>query len=151
MRGKTCVSNLLIIGFGFTSNWLRKWHEIFWPITKHSNAKPKQFRNYFLHSTENCSNLSFYYCCNSPCLDARSWSRNIVLLRNCKTASWLNLCFQVRPLAHWKIIQKFSKKTSWHKRHSLSRLVVVGHQRNKSPYKSKKKFKQYKNNRLTHI
>ncbi len=30
------------IGFGFSSDWLRKWREIFKPITKHSNAKPKQ-------------------------------------------------------------------------------------------------------------
>ena len=31
-------------GFGFTSDWLRKWREIFKPITKRSNAKPKQTR-----------------------------------------------------------------------------------------------------------
>ena len=30
------------IGFGFTSDWLRKWREIFKPITKRSNTKPKQ-------------------------------------------------------------------------------------------------------------
>ncbi len=30
------------IGFGFSSDWLRKWREIFKPITKRSNAKPKQ-------------------------------------------------------------------------------------------------------------
>ncbi len=30
------------IGFGFTSDWLRKWREIFKPITKRSNSKPKQ-------------------------------------------------------------------------------------------------------------
>ena len=41
-----------MIGFGFTSNWSRKWHEIFYPITKHSNAKPNQLRNYFGHSIE---------------------------------------------------------------------------------------------------
>ncbi len=27
---------------GFTSDWLRKWREIFKPINKRSNAKPKQ-------------------------------------------------------------------------------------------------------------
>ena len=32
------------IGFGFGSDWLRKWREIFKPITKRSNAKPKQTR-----------------------------------------------------------------------------------------------------------
>ncbi len=30
------------IGFGLSSDWLRKWREIFKPITKRSNAKPKQ-------------------------------------------------------------------------------------------------------------
>ena len=44
---KTCASKsrlvlvLLVIGFGFTSDWLRKWREIFKPITKCGNAKPK--------------------------------------------------------------------------------------------------------------
>ena len=32
------------IGFGFTSDWLRKWREFFKPITERSNAKPKQTR-----------------------------------------------------------------------------------------------------------
>ena len=27
---------------GFTSNWLIKWHRIFWPIAKPSSVKPKQ-------------------------------------------------------------------------------------------------------------
>ena len=46
-RGKTRASKsrlvlvLLVIGVGFTSDWLRKWHEFFKPITKRSNAKPK--------------------------------------------------------------------------------------------------------------
>ena len=44
-----------IDGFGFTSDWLRKWREISWPITKRSSAKAKQSRNYFRHSIENCS------------------------------------------------------------------------------------------------
>ena len=35
------------IGFGFTSHWLKKWRENFEPITEWSNAKPKQFSNYF--------------------------------------------------------------------------------------------------------
>ena len=46
------------IGFGFTSDWLRKWREIFQPIREPSNAKPKQTQHYFRHSTENCSNLT---------------------------------------------------------------------------------------------
>jgi hypothetical protein len=29
-------------GFGFSSDWLRKWREIFKPISKRSNAKPMQ-------------------------------------------------------------------------------------------------------------
>ena len=47
-RGKTCASKswlvlvLLVIGFGFTSDWLRKWRKFFKPITKHSNANPKE-------------------------------------------------------------------------------------------------------------
>ena len=43
------------IGFGFTSDWLKKWHECFDPITELSNAKPKPFANYFRHSIENRS------------------------------------------------------------------------------------------------
>ena len=30
------------VGFGFTSDWLRKWRDFFKPITERSNAKPKQ-------------------------------------------------------------------------------------------------------------
>ena len=30
------------IGFGFASDWLRRWRGIFKPITKRSKAKPKQ-------------------------------------------------------------------------------------------------------------
>ncbi len=36
------VRERVTIGFGFTSDWLRKWREIFKPITKCSNSKPKQ-------------------------------------------------------------------------------------------------------------
>ena len=43
------------IGFGFTSYWLKKWHENFAPIIEWGNAKPKQFANYFRHSIENRS------------------------------------------------------------------------------------------------
>ena len=43
------------IGFGFTSDWLKKWREDFEPITECSNAKPKQFANYFRHSIKNRS------------------------------------------------------------------------------------------------
>ncbi len=34
----------VMIGFGFTSDWLRKWRDGFKPITKRSNAKPMQTR-----------------------------------------------------------------------------------------------------------
>jgi len=44
-----------VIGLSFTSDWLRKWHKIFYPITERSNAKPKQHANYFQHSIENHS------------------------------------------------------------------------------------------------
>ncbi len=36
------VRERVTIGFGFTSDWLRMWREIFEPITKRSNAKLKQ-------------------------------------------------------------------------------------------------------------
>ncbi len=36
------VRERVMIGFGFSSDWLRKWRKIFEPITKRSNAKPKQ-------------------------------------------------------------------------------------------------------------
>ena len=38
------VREEVAIGFGLTSDWLRKWREFFKPITEHSNAKPKQTR-----------------------------------------------------------------------------------------------------------
>ena len=41
------------IGFGFTSDWLRKWREFLKPISRRSNAKPNA--NHFQHSSENCS------------------------------------------------------------------------------------------------
>ena len=44
-----------MIGFGFTSEWLKKSRENFEPITGWSNAKPKQFANYLRHSIENRS------------------------------------------------------------------------------------------------
>ena len=43
------------IGFGFTSDWLRKWREFFKPITKRGNAKPNQTRITF---GENCSDTT---------------------------------------------------------------------------------------------
>ena len=41
------VGEQITVGFGFTSDWSKKWREIFQSITKCSNAKPKQLRNYF--------------------------------------------------------------------------------------------------------
>ena len=42
-RGKLCASDSrYTIGFGFTSDWLRKWREFFEPINKRSNTKPQQ-------------------------------------------------------------------------------------------------------------
>ena len=38
------VRERVAIGFGFTSDWLRKWREFFKPITEPGNAKPKQTR-----------------------------------------------------------------------------------------------------------
>ncbi len=36
------VRERVMIGFGCTLDWLRKWREILKPITKRSNVKPKQ-------------------------------------------------------------------------------------------------------------
>ena len=47
-RENACDQDM--IGFGFTSYWLRKWREFYQPITERSDAKPKQKRNYFRHS-----------------------------------------------------------------------------------------------------
>ena len=49
-----------MIGFGFTSDWLRMWCEIFKLITNRSNAKPKLLLNYFEHSIEKCSNCPLF-------------------------------------------------------------------------------------------
>jgi len=43
------------IGLSFTSDWWRKWREIFQPIRERSKAKPKQNENYFRHSNKNRS------------------------------------------------------------------------------------------------
>ena len=49
------------IGLSFTSDWWRKWREIFQPITERSKAKPKQNANYFRHSNENRSKIQIIY------------------------------------------------------------------------------------------
>ena len=46
----------VVIGLSVTSDWSRKWREIFQPITERSKAKPKQNANFFRHSNENRSN-----------------------------------------------------------------------------------------------
>ena len=43
-KARENVREEVAIGFGFTSDWLRKWREFFKPITERSNAKPKQMR-----------------------------------------------------------------------------------------------------------
>ncbi len=43
-RSAENVRERVTIGFGFTSDWLKKWRKFFKPITKRSNAKPKQTR-----------------------------------------------------------------------------------------------------------
>ena len=52
-RVNTCEQGTF--GFGFTSYWLRKWHQFYQPITERSNAKPKQKRNYFRHLISLCT------------------------------------------------------------------------------------------------
>ena len=34
----------VIIGFGFTSNWMNQWHKFFYTTIKHSNTKLKQMQ-----------------------------------------------------------------------------------------------------------
>ena len=41
------------IGFDFVSDWLRRWYEIFKPITERSISKTKATPDYFRHSIEN--------------------------------------------------------------------------------------------------
>jgi len=52
------TSEQVAIDLIFTSDWSRKWREIFQPMTKRSKAKPKQNTNYFRHSIENRSNVN---------------------------------------------------------------------------------------------
>ena len=64
-RGKPQV----MISFRLTSDWLTKWREDFLPISKRSNAKPKQSLNYCRHLVENCFTkmlLALLYCIVSP-------------------------------------------------------------------------------------
>ena len=71
LEGNTCnrrqarenACKQVVIGLSFTSDWSRKWREIFSPITKRSKAKPKQNANYFRHSIENCSSTSSLIVC----------------------------------------------------------------------------------------
>lgn len=39
---KTCASDLRLLYWGFTTDWLRKWREIFKPIVKHGKEKNKE-------------------------------------------------------------------------------------------------------------
>ena len=50
----------LTIGFGFKSDWSRKWCELFQPIREWSKAKPKQTQHFFQHSIENCAMYSMF-------------------------------------------------------------------------------------------
>ena len=43
-KARENVPEQVAIGFGFTSDWSRKWREFFKPITERSNAKPKRTR-----------------------------------------------------------------------------------------------------------
>ena len=52
-KARENVHGRATIGFGFTSDWLKKWRENFEPITEWSNHKQKQFANFFRNSIEN--------------------------------------------------------------------------------------------------
>ena len=43
-KARKNVHERATIGFGFTSDWLKKWRENFEPITEWSNAKTKVIR-----------------------------------------------------------------------------------------------------------
>ena len=49
-RGNACER--VGIGYGFTSDWSRKWREIFEPIKKRSKANPKQTQITFVTQLE---------------------------------------------------------------------------------------------------
>jgi len=46
------------IGFGLTSEWLRRCRELFYRIRERSKAKPQQTQHFFRHWFENCFNKS---------------------------------------------------------------------------------------------
>jgi len=37
----------VMISFGLTSDWLRMWRELFYPIRERNKAKPKQTQHFF--------------------------------------------------------------------------------------------------------
>ena len=51
------------IGFGFASDWLRRWREFYdKPITERCKAKPKQFRIPFDSQLKTENRCSVLYC-----------------------------------------------------------------------------------------
>ena len=60
----------MAIGFGFTSDWLRKWHEISKPISKRINAKPKQMQITF-DSHVKIALIGFFFSCDISMSDTR--------------------------------------------------------------------------------
>lgn len=57
IRRATEVCKQVVIDFGLASDWLRKWHKFYQPITEPSRVKPKANVELFRHSIENCSYL----------------------------------------------------------------------------------------------
>ena len=92
------LTSWYLIGFSFASDWLRRWPEIFRPITERSKAKPMKFRITFDNESIEISLskalLSLTYCCLKPpgyadysCPDLTSWYCPGVLGNSCPTHS----------------------------------------------------------------
>ena len=73
-HGKTRASKSQLFFF-FTSDWIRKWRELFQPVRERSKAKPRQTQHYFRNSFENCSImpacrvLTFRWCWRFSCFE----------------------------------------------------------------------------------
>ena len=49
MHSAPCAGKRVLASHNFSFDWLMKWREIFYPITKRIIEKPKHSRNYFRH------------------------------------------------------------------------------------------------------
>ena len=95
------------IGFGSTSDCLKKWCENFEPINEWSNHKPKKFANYFRHSIDTQLRTAL---CGSPFPSLFSLSTcllfflmyQIVRKTLARTAIPDNTAAVIAPKKNWK-------------------------------------------------